>query len=152
MIASKVEEIYPPELRDFYYVSDKAHPKSELATMENKILSSLSFDLIYASPYKFLSRIQEASMLKGKETFFVAQYFIEMSMLDCNLSTKKSSVKAASAYYLALKITNNLNKFEKCMDEIAEICGTNPSMIKTTAKEICNYMRRLLQIKNLLNR
>jgi len=72
-----------------------------------------------------------------------------MSMLDCNLSTKKSSVKAASAYYLALKITNNLNKFEKCMDEIAEICGTNPSMIKTTAKEICKLYEEIIANKKL---
>jgi len=132
LIASKTEEIYPPELRDFYYISDKLYLKNDLVLMEYKILNSLNFDIIFASTYKFLSRIHVSSMLDGKETFFVAQYFIEMSLSDSLFNSKKSSLKAASAYYLALKITKELHKFHNCMGEIEEICGTSASLIKAT--------------------
>ena len=37
-IASKYEDIYPPELKDFVYVTDNAYTKSELLEMEGKIL------------------------------------------------------------------------------------------------------------------
>ena len=37
-IASKYEEIYPPDLRDFVYVTDKAYTKKQILSMEGKIL------------------------------------------------------------------------------------------------------------------
>jgi cyclin B len=37
-IASKYEEIYAPELKDFVYVCDKAYAKEEILDMESKIL------------------------------------------------------------------------------------------------------------------
>ena len=37
-IASKYEEIYPPDLRDFVYVTDKAYTKRQILQMEGKIL------------------------------------------------------------------------------------------------------------------
>ena len=33
-IASKYEEIYPPDLRDFVYVTDKAYTKRQILKME----------------------------------------------------------------------------------------------------------------------
>jgi cyclin B len=40
-IASKYEEIYAPELKDFVYVCDKAYAKEEILDMESKILLSV---------------------------------------------------------------------------------------------------------------
>jgi cyclin B len=40
-IASKYEEIYPPELKDFIFITDKAYYKQELKDMEFNILSKL---------------------------------------------------------------------------------------------------------------
>jgi len=37
-IASKFEEIYAPELKDFVYVCDNAYTKEEILDMESKIL------------------------------------------------------------------------------------------------------------------
>ena len=34
LIASKYEEIYPPELKDFIYITDRAYTKTDLLTME----------------------------------------------------------------------------------------------------------------------
>ena len=41
MIACKYEEIYPPEIKDFVFVCDKAYTKEEILDMESKIISSL---------------------------------------------------------------------------------------------------------------
>ena len=46
LIACKFEEVYPPEIRDFIYISDKSFSKEEIIKMESNILSSLNFDLI----------------------------------------------------------------------------------------------------------
>ena len=38
LIASKYEEIYPPECKDYIYVTDNAYSKDELLEMEGIIL------------------------------------------------------------------------------------------------------------------
>ena len=55
-IATKYEEIYPPDLRDFVYVTDKAYTKYEILEMEGHILKSLNFNITVNSSYLFLER------------------------------------------------------------------------------------------------
>jgi cyclin B len=38
LIASKYEEIYAPEIRDFIYMTDKAYSKDQILETERKIL------------------------------------------------------------------------------------------------------------------
>ena len=53
-VASKFEEIYSPELKDFVSVCDNAYSKDEILEMEGKILKILDFNLIFETPYTFL--------------------------------------------------------------------------------------------------
>ena len=43
LIASKYEEIYPPIVTDFVYITDNAYSKKEILEMEESILSNLEF-------------------------------------------------------------------------------------------------------------
>ena len=45
LIASKYEEIYAPEVRDFVYITDKAYSKEEILAMETQILKALNFNI-----------------------------------------------------------------------------------------------------------
>lgn len=56
LIASKYEEIYPPELKDFIYITDRAYTKNDLLQMEFSILSVLSFDFTFPTAFRFLER------------------------------------------------------------------------------------------------
>jgi hypothetical protein len=49
MVASKYEDIYPPELEELSYLCDNAYTKEEILKMESFILSSLNFDIIFVS-------------------------------------------------------------------------------------------------------
>merc|ERR1712096_587633 len=44
-LASKVEEIFAPEVSDFVYITDSAYTGEEIRHMELKILNALNFDL-----------------------------------------------------------------------------------------------------------
>jgi cyclin B len=44
-IACKYEEIYPPDLKDFVYITDNAYTKDEVLEMEGRMLLSLTFDI-----------------------------------------------------------------------------------------------------------
>lgn len=56
LIASKYEEIYAPEVRDFVYITDKAYTKEEILKMEQSILYSLDFNITFPSSLRFLER------------------------------------------------------------------------------------------------
>ncbi|CAI8612698.1 unnamed protein product [Vicia faba] len=45
LIASKYEEIKPPEVEDFCYITDNTYSKEEVLSMEAEILKSLKFEL-----------------------------------------------------------------------------------------------------------
>lgn len=43
VIATKYEEIYPPSIKDFIYVSSNAYTKPQILLMEKQILFDLQF-------------------------------------------------------------------------------------------------------------
>lgn len=55
-LASKYEEMYPPEISDFAYVTDRAYTTAQIRDMEMKILRVLKFKLGRPLPLQFLRR------------------------------------------------------------------------------------------------
>jgi cyclin B len=45
LISCKYEEIYPPEIKDFIYITDNAYNIKELLDMEGRILLALNFEI-----------------------------------------------------------------------------------------------------------
>jgi cyclin B len=45
LIACKYEEIYPPIVKDFVFITDSAYNKEEILSMERKMLTVLDFDI-----------------------------------------------------------------------------------------------------------
>ena len=51
-IAAKYEEIYPPEVGEFVYITDDTYTKKQVLRMEHLVLKVLNFDLaIPSAPY-----------------------------------------------------------------------------------------------------
>lgn len=74
-IASKYEEIYPPELKDFLVVSENLFKRDEVLILERDILQKLNFKVTAPSSYRFLQRFRRLSVtLNDDEIFFYAQY------------------------------------------------------------------------------
>lgn len=81
LIACKYEEIYPPEISSFVYITDNAYKKEEILDYEIKILSSLDYDVTYPTPYRYLEVLVVKLGLVDDETlFFKMQYLLELSL------------------------------------------------------------------------
>lgn len=103
-IAAKYEETYQvPEIRDLVHLSAKAFTKEQILEMEADIIKQLDFDLIVDSTYKFFSPLAKLAKLEPKN-FCLAQYVLEMSLLDLKFAKYSPSILAASAIYLINKI------------------------------------------------
>lgn len=60
-IASKFEEIFPPEISDFTYITDDTYTKIQIVHMERLILKELDFNLSAPNTHTFLLRYLKAS-------------------------------------------------------------------------------------------
>lgn len=75
LIATKYEEIYPPELKDLLSVSENKFTRAEVLAMEKTMLSSLDFNITSPTSYRFLERFRKlSSTANDDQLFFFAQY------------------------------------------------------------------------------
>lgn len=73
----KYEEVYPPEVSEFVYITDDTYTKREVLRMEHLILKVLSFDLSTPTSLAFLSHYCISNGL-SKKTFHLGSVSIEL--------------------------------------------------------------------------
>lgn len=100
-IAAKYEEIYPPDVGEFVYITDDTYTKKQVLRMEHLILKVLSFDLAVPTIYYFLERfckIEHAS----ETTEYLSMYLSELTLLEADPYLRYlPSIVAGSAVCLA---------------------------------------------------
>ena len=137
LIASKYEEIYAPEIRDFVYVSDKAYSKEDILSMELDILATLNFDLLTVYPCVLLERYNFIANT-DKRVKFYSQYILELSLLEYKMLEYPSSMKAASALLLARKV---INKNEKAWNGLLQFTtGYSELELKSCTKDLLTIL------------
>ncbi|XP_055907252.1 G2/mitotic-specific cyclin-A [Eupeodes corollae] len=82
-IASKYEEIYPPDVAEFVFITDDTYTKGQVLRMEQIILKILSFDLCIPTSYAFLNTYAVLYDMPH-QVKFLAQYISELSLLEGN--------------------------------------------------------------------
>ena len=105
-IASKYEEIYAPECRDFVYISDKAYTREQILQMEGLMLSKLNFQLTTPNAFVFVKRFCKVAGIATtprSTTELLANYLVELTLQEYKMLKYLPSTICASAVYLALK-------------------------------------------------
>ena len=70
LIACKYEEIYPPEISSFVYITDNAYKKEDILNYEIKILEDLEYDLTYPSILRYFEIVTIKLGLLNDKTFY----------------------------------------------------------------------------------
>jgi len=96
-IASKYEEIYPPDVGEFVYITDDTYNKRQVLRMEHLVLKVLGFDLSGPSANVFLTQMCQMSGSQDK-ILHLAMYLSELSLLhgETFLKYHPSMIAAAS--------------------------------------------------------
>ncbi|XP_029025213.2 G2/mitotic-specific cyclin-B1 [Betta splendens] len=102
-LASKYEEMYPPEISDFAYVTDRAYTTAQIRDMEMTILRVLKFQLGRPLPLQFLRRASKICEVTADQ-HTLAKYLLELTMVDYDMVHFPPSIVASAALALTLKI------------------------------------------------
>ncbi|KAI1885500.1 hypothetical protein AGOR_G00204330 [Albula goreensis] len=108
-IASKIEEIYPPKLHEFAYVTDGACDEDEILEMELLMLKALNWDLCPETVISWLKLYIQMASLKdspnvlepqfSQEKYIQITQLLDLCILDITSLDYQYGVLAAAAFY-----------------------------------------------------
>ncbi|XP_051179498.1 cyclin-A3-1 [Lolium perenne] len=132
LIASKYEEISPPNVEDFCYITDNTYMKQELIKMESDILNILKFEMGNPTAKAFLRLFirsgQEDNKYPALSLEFMGSYLSELSLLEYGCVRFLPSVVAASAVFVArLTLDPDSNPWSK---KLQAVTGYRPFELK----------------------
>nr|XP_057909388.1 G1/S-specific cyclin-E2 isoform X2 [Doryrhamphus excisus] len=107
-IASKIEEIYPPKIGEFAYVTDGACDTWDIQCTELHILKALDWTLCPETPISWLKLYAQVEAQKDGDNFLVPQFsqemyiqitqLLDLCMMDITSLDFSYSVLAAAAF------------------------------------------------------
>ena len=115
LIASKYEEIFAPEVRDFVYITDKAYTREQILAMEATMLNTLDFRVSSPTVFVFLNRYLKAAQADTRLTQ-LATFIVERQMQEYKMLQHLPSKIAASAVNIAMRTLRGRNSWSETMD------------------------------------
>ena len=101
LIASKFDEVHPPEVAECVHITDNSYTKKEVLNMEYNIFETLDFQVCIPTGYSFITRylaVAEAD----EQTRYIALYYAERNLQEINYLQVLPSFFAAAAVFAAL--------------------------------------------------
>ncbi|EOY16378.1 Cyclin A1,1, putative [Theobroma cacao] len=143
MIASKYEEICAPQVKEFCYVTDNTYCKDEILQMESAVLNYLKFEMTVPTAKFFLRHFVHAAQMinqvQSMQFECLANYIMELSLLEYTMLHYAPSLIAASAAFLAKFI---LSPTKKPWDSILEhYTPYQPSDMRDCVKSLHHLCR-----------
>jgi len=136
MIASKFEEMYPPQINDFVYVTDKAYTPEEVMRMEVSMLSTLDFRICRPTAAHFLELYQRVNGCTEAHRE-LAQYLLELTLVDYKMIRYAPSHLAAAAVLLSNKLLQRQPRWTPAAVQHTRL--TEP-MLTDCGNEICGLL------------
>ncbi|XP_068597932.1 G1/S-specific cyclin-E1 [Brachionichthys hirsutus] len=124
-IAAKVEEMYPPKVHQFAYVTDEACSEDEILSMEIIIMKELDWSLSPQTPVSWLNVYMQVAFLTQTDELLIPRYpqdtfthiaeLLDLCMLDMRCLEFSNGVLAASAlfHFSSLELVENVSALNR---------------------------------------
>ncbi|XP_028257309.1 G1/S-specific cyclin-E1 isoform X2 [Parambassis ranga] len=124
-IAAKVEEMYPPKIHQFAYVTDEACTEDEILSMEVIIMKELNWSLSPQTPISWLNVYMQVAYLKETDELLIPKYpqatftqiaeLLDLCMLDVRCLEFSNGILAASAlfHFSSLELVENVSALKR---------------------------------------
>ncbi|KAI2656984.1 Cyclin-A2 [Labeo rohita] len=117
LLASKFEEIYPPEVAEFVYITDDTYTKKQVLRMEHLVLTVLSFDLAAPTINQFLTQYFLHQPVSNKVES-LSMFLGELSLIDCDPFLKYLPSQTAAAAFILANHTIAGGSWSKALVEV----------------------------------
>ncbi|XP_076002959.1 G1/S-specific cyclin-E1 [Genypterus blacodes] len=124
-VAAKVEEMYPPKIHQFAYVTDEACSEDEILNMEIIIMKELKWSLSPQTPISWLNVYMQVAYMKETDELLIARYpqatftqiaeLLDVCMLDVHCLEFSNGILAASAlfHFSSLELVENVSALKR---------------------------------------
>jgi len=148
-IAAKYEEIYPPDVTEFCYITDDTYTKRQVLRMEQLVMGVLNFECSPPTGHFFVNHIAGLAGCTQRATF-LAQYLTELTLIDGEAfmpfspSIVACAAVALSRHTLGLaawedpmitKTGYQVDDFKECLIRLHETFTNAPSMAQQAVRE-----------------
>lgn len=99
-IAAKFEEIDPPKVAEFAYITDNSYTKKDILSFECTVLVALGFQIAVPTAAHFLDRLQQANGCDAVHKA-LAQYVLELALLDLSALRHPPSLLVGASLLLS---------------------------------------------------
>lgn len=128
-IAAKFEEIYPPELRDFVFITKGKCTKEDILRAESDILWKLDFNILVVSPLLLFNRFyfiasqskEELKHSRMSQIYYLSNFILELCLLEYSMLKYSPSILASAALFVSRRVFNYKPSWPQIL-EILSIC------------------------------
>jgi hypothetical protein len=156
-IACKQNEISFRKLNEYVYITDNAYSEEDIKKMENKVLNTLNFDLLFPSSLTFYEILSyKLNLYEDKKKFNFGEFLMESFYLDENCLKYSASTIACAVGYIVMKYFKmenykecynsdkfNIKPIKEYIDKFSKSNNYPIYVIKECAKDICYFMNNL---------
>jgi len=156
-IACKQNEIIFRRLKEYSYITDNAYTESDIIKMENIILRTLNFNILFPSSLSFYEILcNNLGIINDSEKFNLGQFLMQSFYMDSNCLKYTYSTIACATTYIVMKFFKMKNykycydyklfNIKHCKESIKENTKYNnyqACIIKECAKDICFFVGEL---------
>ena len=103
LIASKFEEVCPPDLEDLVNLTAGRYSNAEVKQMELRVLSTLAWNVSFPQPIHFLRRYSKVCQATAQH-HTLAKFLVDLSLQEYSLCHHQPSILAAAALHLSQRI------------------------------------------------
>lgn len=124
--------------------------KNSLLVMEKHILRVIQFQVTQTSPYRFLERYSKvAKVAQNSTVFYLAQYLLELALLDSKMNQYLPSLQASAALCVAQKMNQieNLKEGSTWSKHLQEVTRYSQSYLEQCSKNM-KHLAYLIQGSN----
>merc|ERR1712179_323820 len=149
LVASKLEEYYPVEMKKLLHLTENSYSRLQITHMERTILGVLEFQVYLPSPQVFLLRFTRAA-LRGEDAEFLktCQYFFDSHLPHPYHSSNSPSCLAAAAVACATLVYHQSANPEATSVSVSPNTIWTPTLKHYTAYNLSSILATCKEMMN----
>lgn len=135
LIAAKFEEIHPPEVQDFVFITANSYTRDEVLQMECTMLTAVNLELVVPTPAHFLDFLLVGAHCTRSEEVrrHLTAYIMELALLDTSMMVHTPSTVVASALLLSNELLGHLPAWPA---SLAQRARKTEAVIRNSAEQL----------------